>query len=213
MAPCERAVERLAFSRSDLKSLCRCIFGFIPHRLAVCTGFLGVRPARRAHSARVHFRAWRPAESDVPNMSPKTRKMLLRLALVPVAAAVLAVAGCTSGSMTNTGTQSTTTGSTFVVGTDAPMASVISFQVTVSNMYLNPTGGGTPVSMISGSPSVDFARFNGLQPLLDMNAVPTGTYDSVTIDLGTGTIGYLNTTTPPPTISTMPVPYTNGSSA
>lgn len=144
-------------------------------------------------------------------MSPKQCKMLLRLALVPVAAAVLAVAGCTSSVVgTGTGTQSQT-GSTFVVGTDAPMASVISFNVTVSNVYLNPTGGGTPVSMISGSPSVDFARYNGLQTLLDMNAVPTGTYDSVTIDLGAGTIGYLNTTTPPPSISTMPVTYTNGS--
>jgi hypothetical protein len=111
---------------------------------------------------------------------------------------------------TTTGTQSNATGSTFVVGTDAPMASVISFSVGVSNVYLNPSGGGTPVSMISGSPTVDFARYNGLQTLLDMNAVPTGTYDSVTIDLGAGTIGYLNTTTPPPSISTMPVTYTNG---
>jgi hypothetical protein len=138
--------------------------------------------------------------------------MLLRLALVPVAAAVLAVAGCTSGLMGSTGT-STTTGSTFVVGTDAPatVASVVSFTATINSVDLNPQGGGTPVSMISGTPSVDFARFNGLQTLLDANDIPVGTYSSVTISLGTGTIGYLNTATPPPAIANMGVTYTNPS--
>ncbi len=145
-------------------------------------------------------------------MSPKTCKMLLRLALVPVAAAVLAVAGCTSGLMGSTGT-STTTGSTFVVGTDAPatVASVVSFTATVNSVDLNPQGGGTAVPMISGTPSVDFARFNGLQTLLDANDIPVGTYSSVTISLGAGTIGYLNTATPPPAIATMAAVYTNPS--
>jgi hypothetical protein len=39
---------------------------------------------------------------------------------------------------------------------------------------------------------VDFARFNGLQTLIDMNDVPVGTYTSVTVTLGPATIGYLN---------------------
>ena len=47
--------------------------------------------------------------------------------------------------------------------------------------------------LLSGSPTVDFARFNGLQTLLDLNAVPVGTYTSVQITLGTATIGYLDT--------------------
>jgi len=146
-------------------------------------------------------------------MSPKTCKMLLRLALVSAATSVLAVAGCTSGSVLSTGTQGTTTGSTFIVGTDAPptVASVVSFNVTLNSVQLIPQGGGTPVSMISGNPSVDFARFNGLQTLLDMNAVPEGTYSQVTISLGSGTIGYLNTTAAPPTIATMAATYTNPS--
>ena len=65
--------------------------------------------------------------------------------------------------------------------------------------------------MISGTPSVDFARFNGLQTLLDANDIPVGTYSSVTISLGAGTIGYLNTATPPPAIATMAAVYTNPS--
>jgi hypothetical protein len=145
-------------------------------------------------------------------MSPQTLDKLLRLALLPLAAAALVAAGCSSSSMVSTGGQSgTQTGSTFVVCTDAPKASVVSFQVTLESVALNPKGGGTPVQMISGTPMVDFARFNGLQTLLDMNAVPTGTYDSVTISLGAGTIGYLDTSTPPPTIKTMAATYTNSS--
>jgi hypothetical protein len=139
-------------------------------------------------------------------MSPKTREKLLRLALLPLATAALVVAGCSSGSMTTTGTQSNAvTGSTFVVGTDAPMAAVTSFQVTLASVQLIPSGGGTPVSMISGTPTVDFARYNGLQTLLDMNDVPEGTYGSVQITLNSaGTIGYLSTGSGAPTIATMP---------
>jgi hypothetical protein len=54
-------------------------------------------------------------------MSPKTGKMLLRLALVPVATAVLAVAGCTS-SMNSATQTSGSSGPAFMVGTDAPLA-------------------------------------------------------------------------------------------
>ncbi len=132
--------------------------------------------------------------------------MLLRLALIPLATAALVIAGCTS-STTTTGTQSNAeTGSTFVVGTDAPApyASVVSFQVQIESVQLVPQGGGTPVSMISGTPTVDFARYNGLQTLLDMNDVPTGTYGSVIITLNsTGTIGYLQTGAGAPTIASM----------
>ncbi|MGA2571115.1 MAG: DUF5666 domain-containing protein [Terracidiphilus sp.] len=84
------------------------------------------------------------------------------------------------------------------------MAAVTSFSTTVESVQLVPTGGGTPVSVISGTPTVDFARFNGLQTLLDMNDIPAGSYSSVNITLSsTGTIGYLDTSNTPPTISTM----------
>lgn len=96
------------------------------------------------------------------------------------------------------------TGPAFVIGTDAPMAAVSSFQATVESVQLTPSGGGTAVSVLSGTPTVDFARFNGLQTLLDMTSIPAGTYSSVTITLSTtGTIGYLDTSSSPPKISTM----------
>lgn len=109
----------------------------------------------------------------------------------------LLVAGC-SGVTTNssTSTDSTTpTGASFVVGTDAPMASVTSFSVVVSGVqaFTSNDCSGTGVSLVSGTPTVDFARFNGLQTLLDMNDVAVGTYNCVSISLGSATLGYLDT--------------------
>ncbi len=101
----------------------------------------------------------------------------------------------------------TVTGSSFVVGTDAPMASVVSFSVQVGVSATDQNGNS--VQLVSGSPTVDFARFNGLQTLLDMNDVPVGTYSNVAITLSNGTIGYLDTTTAEPTIKTMPANLTS----
>jgi hypothetical protein len=68
---------------------------------------------------------------------------------------------------------------------------------------------GNSVSLISGTPTVDFARFNGLQTLLDLNDVKAGTYTSVVITLGSGTIGYLDTSTTEPTIKTEAATFTS----
>ena len=120
--------------------------------------------------------------------------------ILALAAATLLVAGCTSGSNTISNPNAKT-GSTFVVGTDAPIAAVTSFSVQVQSVAATDSNNNT-VQLVSGSPTVDFARFNGLQTLLDMNDVPEGTYNTITITLGAGTIGYLDTTTAEPTIQT-----------
>jgi len=142
-------------------------------------------------------------------MFPHAHDKLFRLAAPLLTVAVLAVTGCTSGITSSTATQSSAaTGPAFIVGTDAPLASVVSYNATITGLVANPTNGGKPVSLLaSGStPTVDFARFNGLQTLLDMNDVAAGTYDSVTITLGTSTIGYLNVPTCSPTPCTPAAP-------
>jgi Domain of unknown function (DUF4382) len=121
--------------------------------------------------------------------------------------ATLLAAGCGSSTTTTNNDAQTATGSSFVVGTDAPMASVVSFSVQVGVSATDQNGNS--VQLVSGSPTVDFARFNGLQTLLDMNDVPVGTYSNVAITLSNGTIGYLDTTTAEPTIKTMPANLTN----
>jgi hypothetical protein len=138
-------------------------------------------------------------------MSPKTQEKIFRLALLPLTAAVLVATGCTSSMTTATTQSSASSGPAFVVGTDAPLAAVSSFSVQVESVDAIPQGGGSPVPLMSGTPMVDFARFNGLQTLLDMNDVPAGTYTGVTITLAsTGNIGYVNTGSGAPTIANLP---------
>jgi hypothetical protein len=146
-------------------------------------------------------------------MNFKTENTSTSLKFAALAAALI-LAGC--GGAGNTSTSPTSpaaqTGPAFVVGTDAPMASVVSFAVQIQSATATDASGNT-VSLISGTPTVDFARFNGLQTLLDMNDVPVGTYSSVSITLGTATIGYLNTSSgAAPSIATLAATYPGSAS-
>jgi hypothetical protein len=89
----------------------------------------------------------------------------------------------------------------YTVGTDAPLPSVISCAVNVSGITLN--NGTTNVSVLSQPQIVDFAQLSGLHQLLDLTAVPTGSYTSATITIASPVIGFINTTNNPPTISTI----------
>ena len=117
------------------------------------------------------------------------------------------IAGCNAGS--GTAPSSVTTpeesGSVYVLGTDAPpIPNVVSFAVSVQSITLSD-GAATPVSILNGAQTVDFARFNGLSTLLDFNSIPAGTYTTANITLGAATIGYLNTQPgAAPTIASMP---------
>lgn len=114
------------------------------------------------------------------------------ISLLSLTALSLIAAGCGSSIESSNNVTGAVTGPAFVVGTDAPMASVTSFSVQVLAIDAIQSN-GTTVSLISGTPTVDFARFNGLQTLLDMNDVPAGSYTGVTIKLGPATLSYLNT--------------------
>lgn len=146
-------------------------------------------------------------------MDSRTQGRRMPIALLWLAGAAQLMAGCGSGS-----TKSTTnnpppmvTGSSFVVGTDAPMAAVTSFTVPITNLCGvttdSTTGASSCVPLISGTPSLDFARFNGLQTLLDMNDIQAGTYTQIQITLGAPTLGYLDTTKTPPAIQTETATY------
>ena len=139
-------------------------------------------------------------------MDSRTQLRFLPLVFASLAAAALVATGCSSGSnLSNITNPATETGSSFVVGTDAPMASVVSFSVPVTVYGVTSSGN---VQLTSGSPTIDFARFNGLQTLIDMNDIQTGTYTGIQIVLGTATIGYLNVpASGAPTIATEPAVY------
>lgn len=135
----------------------------------------------------------------------------LCLSLLSIIALTVAVAGCgvSPVNVSSTGSGGANSGSAFVVGTDAPAASVVSFQVQVQSVdAIDANGNSTP--LLSGTPTVDFARFNGLQTLLDMNNVPAGTYPQIAVTFGAATIGYLQTQSgAPPTIQTENAVLTN----
>jgi Domain of unknown function (DUF4382)/Domain of unknown function (DUF5666) len=116
----------------------------------------------------------------------------LWLSLLSLTVLTLAAAGCGTTSGSSSGSVGTDSGSAFVIGTDAPVASVVSFQIQVESVdAIDANGNSTP--LLSGSPTIDFARYNGLQTLLDMNDVPMGTYTSIAVTFGSATIGYLQT--------------------
>src|SRR3984957_1533872 len=121
------------------------------------------------------------------------------------------VAGCSSGrgsAPISSGSTPAQSGSVYVLGTDAPLPSVVSFAVNVQSITLS-NGSATPVSILNGAQMVDFARFNGLSTLLDFNSIPAGTYTTATITLGSATLGYLNTQSGvAPTIASMPATLT-----
>ncbi len=126
---------------------------------------------------------------------------MIALLSATITVATLLATGCGTG-LNTMASSGATTGPAFVVGTDAPMSSVTSFAVQIQGINaINASGTGVP--LLSGTPTVDFARYNGLQTLLDMNDVPVGTYTSISIGLGAATIGYLNVpTSGAPTIQT-----------
>jgi len=115
--------------------------------------------------------------------------------------AVFGLSGCGgSSSATNPGS-SDQQASVFTVGTDAPLPSVVSCQIMVTGVTLN--NGTTNVPVLTTAQVVDFAQLSGLHQLLDLNAVPTGTYSSATVTIANPVIGFIDTTQSPPAINTI----------
>ena len=108
------------------------------------------------------------------------RKHLIGLTFV--IAAALAVLSCGGSSTTSQGTTPTGSGQVALMGTDAPICGVTSFDVTITSATLTPQGGGAPVSVIDSSNpvTVDFASLMGFNTLLNMSSVPVGTYSQIT---------------------------------
>lgn len=120
------------------------------------------------------------------------QKSLTLGALACAAAAMLAGCGGSSGSnMSGTSAGSSAQSApVFLMGTDAPLPSVVSFQVTINSVTLS-NGGSNGVNILSAPQTVDFGRYNGLQTLLDFNSIPAGTYNTVTVSLSAPSIATL----------------------
>lgn len=115
--------------------------------------------------------------------------------------AALVLSSCGGGMSAGGGGGQQQMGSIFTVGTDAPLPSVVSCQINVMGVTLN--NGTTNVPVLTTQQVVDFAQLSGLHQLLDLNAVPTGTYTSATVMLASPVIGFIDTSKTLPIISTI----------
>jgi hypothetical protein len=131
-------------------------------------------------------------------MSPKTQANLIRLALLALPAILLVASGCSSSTMSTATQSSAGGGPVFVVGADAPSSipSIVGVPIQIETIVLT-NGTTTSSNLLASATTVDFARYNGLQGLVDMNDVQPGTWTGVTITLGTASINYLSPGTPP----------------
>jgi hypothetical protein len=128
------------------------------------------------------------------------KRFLLILAVLGLTA--LTMVACGGGSNSGFGGGGSNPSAVFVTGEDAPLPSVLSFNVTINSIALN--GSGSPVQLLSAPTSVDFARFVGLRSLLGFNAVPADTYTSAVITLANNpVITYVNLGANPPTVATL----------
>jgi hypothetical protein len=130
----------------------------------------------------------------------------------------LTFTACGGGSSTSSGSSANSQAQVFVTGEDAPVASVVSFYITVNSITLNNST--NTVSVLSQPTTVDFGRLIGLRSLLGFNTVAPGTYTSATFTLANPVIYDVDMTTNPPSLasingtltnSTVTVAFPNGS--
>jgi hypothetical protein len=114
--------------------------------------------------------------------------------------AVLGLCSC-GGSSSSSNPGTTGQASIFTVGTDAPLPSVVSCQIMVTGVTVN--NGTSNVSVLTAPQVVDFAQLSGLHQLIDLSAVPTGTYTSATVTIASPVIGFIDTTQNPPAVNTI----------
>jgi len=121
-----------------------------------------------------------------------------RTLLCALALAMAALTGCGANNGSQISQQNS--GSLFVTGEDAPLSSVVSFQLTLNSVTLN---GAKNTPQVVSNTTVDFARLIGLRSPLSFNSVPADTYQSVTITMSNPVISYVDMTQNPPALNTI----------
>jgi hypothetical protein len=136
----------------------------------------------------------------------------LRLAvLFLLLAAIGALIACGGGSTQSSTNHSQTQGVVYVTGQDAPLPSVVAFQITINSLSLSD--GTNTVNAIDQPTTIDFGRLLGLRTLVGLNNVAAGTYTSATVTFSNPVISYLDMTTTPPSVQTMNGTLTSSSIA
>jgi Domain of unknown function (DUF5666) len=114
--------------------------------------------------------------------------------------ATMVLVGCGSNS-SNSASSQPQAGNVFVTGEDAPLPSVVGFDLTINSITLN--GQNNTPQALSTPTTVDFARLLGLRSPLAFSSVPADTYASATFVLTSPVISYVDLTQNPPALSTI----------
>jgi len=126
------------------------------------------------------------------------------LSLAGLLALALSFTGCNGVSNSSPSQTENGQGQVFATGEDAPVSSVVAFNITINGITLN--NGSTTAQVLSAPAAVDFGRLVGLRSLLGFNAVAPGTYTSATFTFASSkpapSINYVDLTTNPPSIGT-----------
>src|SRR5271170_3313372 len=126
------------------------------------------------------------------------------LSLTGLLALALSLAACNGVSNSPSPNPAQAQAQVFVTGEDAPVSSVVAFNITINGITLN--NGSTTAQVLSTPTSVDFGQLVGLRSLLGFNTLAPGTYTSATFTFAasnpTPSISYVDLTTNPPSIGT-----------
>ncbi len=124
-----------------------------------------------------------------------TNRVSPRLCAFSAAAGLLlGIMGCGSSYMANNATTPSGSSAPAVLTvTDAPLANILSAQVTISSVSLTP-GTGTPVTLLTTPTTVELSGLNGIQEPLDIASVPMGTYTAITATISSVSVTYVGST-------------------
>lgn len=127
----------------------------------------------------------------------------LFLAILIISTIILTACGGGAGSTSSftSVTSTTPTGTVYMTGSDAPLPSVLAFQLTVNSLTLS--NATSSVALITEPTTIEFSRLLGLRTLLALNSVPAGTYDKIAISISAPVISYLNISANPATVGTI----------
>lgn len=123
-----------------------------------------------------------------------------RALLFAVLLAIATTMGCGGAANSTSNFSQNNSGAVYVTGEDAPLASVVSFQLKLNSVTLN---GQKSQPQVVTDTTVDFARLIGLRSPLAFNSVPADTYSSATITVSSPVIGYVDMTQNPPALNSM----------
>lgn len=125
------------------------------------------------------------------------RRRWLASLLILLATTTLLSCG-TSPPRASLGTRS---GLVYVTTTDAPMPSVLAFQITITGLTLSD--GSESVPVLAEPTAVEFGRLLGMRTLLGLSSVSPRTYTSATLTLASPVISFLDLSTTPVSVGTI----------